>query len=66
MPLNYRIEEGREKEGEKGGLTNIRGNTTNDNLFLARCFDSGPEIGVIPSVDFALTLNVGCIGVHLS
>jgi hypothetical protein len=44
--------------------TNIRRDPSDDDLFLPRGFDSGAEVGVVPGVDFALTLDEGRVRVH--
>jgi len=45
------------KEMGSSEHTNFRHDTGEDNLFLSCCFDGGAEIGVVPCVDLALTVN---------
>jgi hypothetical protein len=53
-----------EREGEEGGA-DFGYDAAEDYLVLARCFDGGAEIGVVPGVDFALAVDEGCVGVQV-
>jgi hypothetical protein len=46
-------------------LTDVRRNTSQDDLLLARSLNRFPELRVIPSVDFALTRDDRHIWVHV-
>lgn len=44
--------------------TNFSYDAANDKLLLSCRADSGTEIGIVPCINLALTVDEGCIGVH--
>lgn len=46
-------------------LTNFSRDTSKDDLFLAGGFDCSSEVCIVPGVDFTLTVDEGCVRVHL-
>jgi hypothetical protein len=46
-------------------LTDVRGNASHNNLLLASSLNRLAELRVVPSVDLALALDEGRIGVHV-
>jgi hypothetical protein len=51
--------------GEKGQLTDVGGDTANDDLRLVSGNDGLPELLVVPGVDLAVALDVRCIPVPI-
>lgn len=46
-------------------LTDFGHDTSQDDLSLARGFDRGTELGVVPGIGLAVASDVGGIGVHV-
>jgi hypothetical protein len=47
-------------------MTYVSGDTGDDDLLLAGGLDGGTEVGVVPGVDLALSMNDGVVGVQFS
>ena len=47
-------------------MTDICGNTADDDLLLAGGLDGSAEVGVVPGVDLTVSANDGVVGVQFS
>jgi hypothetical protein len=52
-------------EKNKCELTNFSHNSRENDLFLPGCLDSGSEIGIVPCIDLALTVDERGSWMHL-
>ena len=59
-----RVALGAHRQGQERGA-HVRRDASDDDLAAVCSPDSGAEVSIIPSVDFALAFNKGGFGVHL-